>query len=63
MCGAVLSGGWWVFPLIGFVICAGLMLVAFRFGRTGRGCMGMGGSGNTTKHVAQPVPGVNPASR
>ena len=63
MWGAFLSGGWWVFPLIGFVICAGFMLVAFRFGRTGRGCMCMGGSRNTTNDVAQPAPGVNPASR
>ncbi len=63
MCGAFLSGGWWVFPLIGFVICAGFMLVAFRFARTGRGCMCTGGSRNSTNGVAQPVPGANPASR
>ncbi len=63
MCGVFLSGVWWVFPLVGIVICAGMMLVAFRFGRTGHGCMCMGDSRSTKNAAAQPVPGVNPASR
>ncbi len=63
MCGALLGGSWWIFPLIAFVICAGFMLVAFLFARTGRGWMCMGGPRNTTHDVAQRVPGVNPASR
>ncbi len=63
MCGAFLSGVWWVFPLVGFVICAGFMLVMFLFARTGRGCIGMGGPRNATNHVAQPVPGANPSDR
>ncbi len=46
MCGAFLGGVWWVFPLIGFAICAGLMLVMFLFARPGRGWMCMGGSRN-----------------
>ncbi len=43
MCAALLTGVWWVVPLIGFVLCLGFMLVAFRFARTGRGCTCMGG--------------------
>ncbi len=63
MCGALLGGVWWIFPLIGFVICAAFMFVAFRFCRTGPGCMCMGGSRNTTHDGAQPASGGNPASR
>jgi hypothetical protein len=63
MCAAFLSGVWWVFPLIGFVICAGFMLVAFRYGRGGRGWMCMSGSRGATNDVAQPAPGISPASR
>lgn len=63
MCGAFLGGVWWVFPLIGFVMCAGFMLVMFLFARTGRGWMCMGGARNTTNDVAQPASGVNAAAR
>ena len=42
MCAALLTGVWWVFPLIAFVLCLGFMLVVFGFARTGRGCMCMG---------------------
>ncbi len=62
MCGALLGGIWWIFPLIGFVICAGFMLVMFLFARTGRGCMCMGAR-NTTNNAVQPVPGVDRAAR
>ncbi len=63
MCGAFLGGIWWIFPLIGFVICAAFMFVASRFVRTGRGCTCMSGSRSTTDDVAHPAAGVNPASR
>ncbi len=62
MCVAFLSGVWWIFPLIGFAICAGFMLVMFLFARTGRGCMCMGGPRDTANDVPQPVP-ATPASR
>jgi len=34
---------WWILPLIGLLICLGLLVVAFRFMSTGRGFMCMGG--------------------
>ncbi len=63
MCGVFLSGGWWILPLIGFVICAGFMLAMFLFARTGRRCMSMCGSRNTTNDVGQPAPGASAAAR
>jgi hypothetical protein len=36
-------GFWWILPLIGLLICLGLLVVAFRFMSTGRGFMCMGG--------------------
>ncbi len=63
MCAAFVSSVWWVFPLFGFVTCAVFMLVMFLFARTGRGCMCMGGSRNTTIDVEQPDPRVKTASR
>ncbi len=63
MCGAFLTGVWWVFPLIGFVICAGFMLVMFLFARTGRGCMSMCGSRHGTDDVGQPADGASAAAR
>ena len=46
MCGALLWGPawgvWWVFPLIGLLMC---LLMAFRFARGGSGCMFMGSHG------------------
>lgn len=43
MCGPLLGGFWWIFPLVGFLLCLGFMLTGFRSARTGRGCMCMGG--------------------
>ena len=48
MCGPLLWGYWWIFPLVGFVMCIAFMLImAFRFGRAGGGCMGMCGGHRT----------------
>ncbi len=41
--GGPLWGFWWILPLIGLLICLGLLVVAFRFMSTGRGFMCMGG--------------------
>jgi hypothetical protein len=41
MCGPLFWGVWWIFPLIGFLICLGVM--AFRFLGAGRGFMCTGG--------------------
>jgi hypothetical protein len=60
MCGAFLTGVWWVFPLIGFLLCLGFMVVAFRFARTGRGCLCMGGPrGNVGDQSGQVRAGVD----
>ncbi len=49
MCGLFLWGFWWVFPLIALVMCLGcLIMMALRFGSTGRGFGCMGG------HCARP---------
>ncbi len=62
MCAALLTGAWWVFPLIGFVLCLGFMLVAFRFARTGRGCMCMGGPRGMVNDQGQARPPVSSES-
>jgi hypothetical protein len=36
-------GFWWIFPLIGFLICVGFFVVAVRAMSAGRGFMCMGG--------------------
>ena len=38
MCGPLLWGFWWIFPVIGLAMC----LVMILFASTGRGCMCMG---------------------
>jgi hypothetical protein len=43
MCALLLPGFWWVFPLVGMLICLGFFLVMFRSGSAGHGCMGMRG--------------------
>lgn len=40
MCGPLLWGFWWIFPLVGFLIC---LVMAFGFASAGRGFMCMGG--------------------
>jgi hypothetical protein len=44
MCGPLIWGAawgfWWIFPVIGLLMCFVMM---FRFARSGGGCMGMGG--------------------
>ncbi len=44
MCGLVWGGFWWIFPLIGLVMCIGMMLLMTRVAGRRGGCMGMGGS-------------------
>ncbi len=41
MCGLFFWGLWWIFPLVGFLMCLGF--IAFRFLGDGRGFMCMGG--------------------
>ncbi len=48
MCGAFLVGMWWIFPLVGFALCLGFMVLAFRSARRGRGCMCMGNHSSIT---------------
>lgn len=36
-------GFWWIFPLIGVLVCLAFLFMAFRFVTTGRGFMCMGG--------------------
>ena len=38
-------GFWWVFPLLGVLVCLAFLVVAVRFMSTGRGFMCMGGRG------------------
>jgi hypothetical protein len=52
MCGPLFWGVWWIFPLIGFLLCFGI--IAFRFLGTGRGVMCAGGHDSTrTDQAAQ----------
>ncbi|HYT66695.1 MAG TPA: hypothetical protein VEL51_09770, partial [Vicinamibacterales bacterium] len=52
MCGPLFLGFWWIFALVGFLMCLGFM--AFRFLGTGRGFMCMGGHQSTpTDQVTQ----------
>ncbi|HKW03273.1 MAG TPA: hypothetical protein VJN96_25840 [Vicinamibacterales bacterium] len=41
MCALLLPGVWWIFPLVGMLICLGFFLVMLRSWSTGHGCMGM----------------------
>ncbi len=34
---------WWIFPVMGLLICLGFVVIAVRFASTGRGFMCMGG--------------------
>lgn len=55
MCGPLLSAYWWIFPLMGFLMCLGFVVVAFRFASTGRGFMCMSGQrGMPRGRVAEP---------
>jgi hypothetical protein len=38
-----MSGFWWIFPLMGMLMCLAVAVVAVRFIATGRGFMCMGG--------------------
>ena len=40
--GPAMPGLWWIFPLIGFVMCLAFLFVIFRFIMNGRGAMWMG---------------------
>ena len=40
---APMWGFWWIFPLMGLVMCLAFAVMAFRFIATGRGFMCMGG--------------------
>ena len=50
-CGA-LTGGWWMFPLIGMILCMGFMAVIMWAMMGGRGIMSFGGHGHGS-HDAQ----------
>jgi hypothetical protein len=48
MCGPLVWGFWWIFPLMGFLMCLGFLVMALRFASKGRGFRCMGGHrGNT----------------
>ena len=51
MCGPLLWGYWWIFPLVGFVMCIAFMLI---MARVGAGCSAMRGRHRT--------PGDKPAT-
>ncbi len=51
MCGPFAWGFWWILPLIGMVVCLG-MLLASRHGMGGPGCMWMIGRGGTPEDEA-----------
>jgi hypothetical protein len=40
-------GFWWIFPLIGMLVCLTFFVLMFRFMSTGRGLMCMGGRHGT----------------
>jgi hypothetical protein len=54
MCGAfgpfLFGSYWWIFPLLGMLICLGFLIFLARFASTGRGCMWMGGHHGAPKH-------------
>jgi hypothetical protein len=50
MCGLLFWGVSWIFPLVGFLICLGLM--TFRFLPAGRGFIGTGGHRATSNDQA-----------
>lgn len=41
--GSPMWGVWWIFPLIGMLLCFTFLVLAVRFVATGRGFMCMGG--------------------
>ena len=45
LCGAGMWGFWWIFPLVGVLVCFTLIVMAFRFLSTGRGLSCMGRTG------------------
>jgi hypothetical protein len=45
LCGAGMWGFWWIFPLVGALVCLALIVMAFRFVSTGRGFSCVGGHG------------------
>ena len=40
--GMPMGGFWWIFPLIGLLVCLAFLVMAVRFMTTGRGFMCMG---------------------
>jgi hypothetical protein len=45
--GAPMWGGWWIFPLIGMLVCAAFMaMIVWAMVRGGRGVACMGGHGH-----------------
>ena len=36
-----MGGIWWIFPLVGLIVCLAFVFMAFRLLMTGRGCMCM----------------------
>lgn len=55
MCGALLWGAsWWIFPLVGLLMCLGFLITAFRFRSLRLGCMCMGAHrGKRNQEVAE----------
>ncbi len=49
MWGPLTVGFWWIFPLMGLLMCVGCLLMMFRSATTGRGFMCRGGDGG--RHI------------
>ena len=47
MCGLLLSGFWWIFPVMGLLMCLGFM--AFRFASRRRGFKWLGERGGNAE--------------
>ena len=45
LCGAGMWGFWWIFPLVGALVCLALIVMVLRFVSTGRGFSCVGGDG------------------
>ncbi len=59
MCGAFAVGVWWLFPLVGFLLCFVFMIVGCRFACMGRGgmCTGWGRTDEGHDRAGQGAPG------
>jgi uncharacterized membrane protein len=50
---APMWGFWWIFPLMGMVVCLAFLVMVFRFVFTGHGPACMAGHGDSGKETAE----------